>query len=161
MPEGYLMPALPGARSHFSPKKLTQMAVNPFAPASALTMGFSSKPQTTFVYSSQCVYPLTCVVEGGWFDGAVLEISICGCYVFKIAFVKECVLKEDMLKVHLYEPVGKTASLSEVSQAKRNARGQMENTEGQNQELCGKGCMTRFQASPLPHFLQLLFCCWQ
>lgn len=125
------------------------MATNPFTPASALTMGFGSKPQSTFLP----VCPrLTCVVEGSRFNGAVLEISVCGCHIFKIAFVKECVLKEDMLEVHRYEPVRKTASLSEASQGKEDICDQMESTEERNQELCGKGSRTRSQARPLAHF---------
>jgi hypothetical protein len=123
-------------------QKLALMARNPFTPASALPLGFGSKPQPIFVYFSQGVLLLTCVVEGGRFDGAVLEIRICGCHIFKIAFVKECVLKEDMFKIHLYEPVRKTASVSEVSQGKKNACDQMESTEGQNQDWCGKGSRT-------------------
>lgn len=88
----------------------------------------ASKAQATFLYSSRGAHLLTCVVEDGGLDGAVLEIGICGCYVFKITFVKECVLKEDVFKIHLYEPAGKTASLSEDSQEK-NILGQKWKTQ--------------------------------
>lgn len=101
--------------------RLAFMTVSPFT-TNTFTVTWlwvvASKAQATFLYSSQGTHLLTCVVEDGWLDGAVLEIGVCGCHIFKITFVKECVLKEDMFKIHLYEPAGKTASLSEASQKK-------------------------------------------
>ena len=57
--------------------------------------------------SPHSVRVLTCVIKDGRFNGAVFEIGISGCNVFKIALVKECVFKKNMFKVHLCEPVEK------------------------------------------------------
>lgn len=119
-----------------------------------------NKPQATFLYSSKCIHLLTCVVEGGWLNGAVLEIGICGCDIFKKAFVKVCVLKEDMFKIHLYEPVEKTISLNEASQEKNTYDHNGKHRRTKIKNAMAKVLEHNFKPDYYP-ISQLLFYYWQ
>lgn len=101
---------------------------------------------------------LTCVIKDGWFNGAIFEIGISRCNIFKIALVKECVLKEHMFKVHLCEPVEKILASEWFVQEKRRHITKKENAQRQKKENCKpKDAKILFAAKTTSPLLSCLF----
>lgn len=113
---------------------------------------------TTLVVSCYSLFSLliflpTCVIKDGWFNGTIFEVGICWCYIFKIALVKECVLKEYMFKVHSCEPVGRSWPLSDSSEKKRDLRPKWKTQQGRKRRSASKRCQSIISNPELPHFL--------
>lgn len=155
----YLICAIPGARAHFSSLRLGTGIYKYFPPPEAYNWAcwFLANTGPPLLPSTHSTYLLTCVIKDGWFNGTVFEIGISRRNIFKIAFIKECVLEEHMFKVHLCEPVGETlASEWFIQEKKGDLRPKWKTQKGKTRTVWQKGAGTLLSTQIISAFLSCL-----
>lgn len=152
----YLICAIPGARAHLSSLRLGTSFYKYFPPPEAYNWvcWFLANTDPPLLPSTHSTHLLTCVIKDSWFNGAVFEIGVSRCNIFKIAFIKECVLEEYVFKVHLCEPVGEML-VSEwfIQGKKRDMRPKWKTQKGKIRTAWQKVLEHYFQIRLFMHFL--------